>query len=43
MGTWKESLKKLAEEYDIDRHTAEQDVKPFIEELLGSGLLTYAG
>ncbi|ACX67555.1 MULTISPECIES: PqqD family protein [Paenibacillus] len=36
-------IEKIAEEYDIDRHTAEQDVKPFIEELLGSGLLTYAG
>ncbi|ANA79286.1 hypothetical protein PVOR_28904 [Paenibacillus vortex V453] len=38
-----EIIEKIAEEYEIDRHTAEQDVNSFIEQLLGSGLLKYDG
>lgn len=37
--TWDELVRSLTEEYDVDRAQCENDIKPFMEQMIQNGLI----
>lgn len=37
--TWEELVQALTDEYDVDRAQCEEDIKPFMEQMIQNGLI----